>query len=362
MESKVNYEIIEKLFREKYRYFSTIAWRIVKDSILADDIVQDSFFHILKWHGLIISPRHCTILLAKIIKQRAYNYFKHEAMYNKHIILFGSVIEYMQPPISKHIDNYPLINNIIKKIPTLPTAQCKVINLYLNDLSIKEISEESGISQSHVSNTAKNGFRNLRFLSYKSHMEEVHQKASKNALAANPLHKRGREVMKFIREEGGSYDQAAEKFEVPKRTIQMLYNRHLVKEGNSKADQFQKRWTRTIGLITMKMRLIDIAEAVRVTVSAVSILKKRAEENNYQGRYKIPDINSDPWYKETFEKFAKETVNKANTKMTTEQVREIKILLKKKKFKDREIAEKMSVSLGTVKNIKSGNSWSHIAI
>ena len=55
--------------------------------------------------------------------------------------------------------------------------------------------------------------------------------------------------------------------------------------------------------------------------------------------------------------YHQQQVHRSWSKLTVEQVREIKVLLQERKLSIKEIAELYDVSKWTIRDIKRGNSW-----
>lgn len=139
---------IEELFTEyEYKMYS-IAIKILKDSYLAEDAVQEAFVSIIKNLHNLNREKNIEGYLFRCVRNQAYDILRH----NKHEVIDNSIMNISSCNLenidaSERIDNIELIETSARLILLLPKKLSEVFILYYyDDYSCTDISRKLKIS------------------------------------------------------------------------------------------------------------------------------------------------------------------------------------------------------------------------
>ncbi|MBK9254814.1 MAG: RNA polymerase sigma-70 factor [Saprospiraceae bacterium] len=140
------------------------AAKIVGDTNVAEDIVQEVFIHF--WHKGIIPDQSKSIksLFFTSTKNKALEYLRKEAINNKMLDYLKTQTDEIEPSVSEEeIDKYMLIDQIYVCIRQLPPKCADIFTLSkVNGLSYAQIAEKQKISSKTVENHMTKAFKMLR--------------------------------------------------------------------------------------------------------------------------------------------------------------------------------------------------------
>ena len=363
-----NYALIEHLFRKKYWYFWRVAYNITSSREIAEDAVQQSFLVLLKNHHRIKSPEHASILMTKIVKYQCYNWYKRE---NKGVKVreeaFLSILEYNATlPEYGKLDTYPLSQHIINKIPTLSSRKALVVKLFLNGVDATEAGKRLGVGQSTMSQQLRKALEQLREKDYRVTIKERTQQSHVKSGETRKQHTQTRlEYIHSLKDEGLTNKEID--IHLGERIGYTCYSLHRESiEGISPENRTQfvlrKETAKMKVLRDMGMSLKEIAKIFKCTISNVSlrVIRYLRTISEFPEDAIEIDIN-DPWYQRMYDVYhIEKKIIGNNRKLEVEDVKKIKRFLKKKSVI--KIAEDMNMSISAIKAIRSGKTWSHIAV
>jgi RNA polymerase sigma-70 factor (ECF subfamily) len=140
-------EEFEKIFREKYRSLCYLAFKYVKNTDAAEEIVQDVFVKIWEKKDQIILKSSAISYLVTSVKNHSLNYLKHSNIVKIHKKSEISKATYDSSDTETEMQDMELESAILNAIAELPSQRRKIFTLSRVDgLKYHEIAEKMGLS------------------------------------------------------------------------------------------------------------------------------------------------------------------------------------------------------------------------
>ena len=153
---------IDWLFRTHYSYLCKVVYKIIPDTNLVEDLVQEVFYEVWKKQGQININTSVKAYLRRAAVNRSLNYIRDQK------IKFEQdekvpLLESREASITQKIEAEDLKALIDESIDALP-ERCRVVFVLsrFEEMSYKEIAEELGISIKTVENQISKALKFLR--------------------------------------------------------------------------------------------------------------------------------------------------------------------------------------------------------
>lgn len=153
---------IDWLFRTYYSYLCKVVYKIIPDTNLVEDLVQEVFYEIWKKKGQIQVSASIKAYLRRAAVNRSLNYIRDQK------IKFGQddkipILESREDSVTEKIEAEDLKVIIDHHIDQLP-ERCRVVFVLsrFEDMSYKEIAGELDISVKTVENQVSKALKYLR--------------------------------------------------------------------------------------------------------------------------------------------------------------------------------------------------------
>jgi len=137
----------EHLFRTNYKLLCNFAFKILKNDTLAEEIVQDIFYHLWKKRQTLDNVNSLSSYLYKSVYNNSLKYIRHQKIVNEHQL----DVQFNLSQTFDFQENYSEISeirNIIEKtLCSVPVRTRVIFQLNRNQgLTYKEIAERLNIS------------------------------------------------------------------------------------------------------------------------------------------------------------------------------------------------------------------------
>lgn len=155
-------DAFEQIFKSHFNRLHAYAYTIVKDEIMAEEMVQQVFYKLWEKKDEISIQQSVTAYLYRSVYNESINYLRHnkvKAAYQSHATYMPAHPENASGRAALHELQYHL-NAALKELP----QQCRTIFQMsrFEDLKYREIAEQLGISIKTVENQMGKALRLLR--------------------------------------------------------------------------------------------------------------------------------------------------------------------------------------------------------
>ncbi|SFE09613.1 RNA polymerase sigma-70 factor, ECF subfamily [Chitinophaga sp. CF118] len=159
-------DTFEQLYRKYYQSLCFFARRLLNDTDVAKELVQDVFLKSWqKKEGLENDPDRVRAFLYQSVKNASLNYLRDTTRRNSLETQWASTQEEIDPDISNAIIEAEVYRDVLHAVSRLPDECRKVIELSMNgSKTSEEIAELLGISASTVRNQKRRGLQLMRQL------------------------------------------------------------------------------------------------------------------------------------------------------------------------------------------------------
>lgn len=167
--SDTNDQDFDNLFREYYKSLRAYAYRYVNDPFIAEDIVQDVFFHIWDKREQLHKISSIRAYLFTSVFNRANTYLTHKKLeenYQKQKLESSGLDSYYQQQIDSVSESILALEleQQIREVINEMAPQCRKVFLMSREQGLKnrEIAEQLGVSVSAIENHMKKALSMLR--------------------------------------------------------------------------------------------------------------------------------------------------------------------------------------------------------
>jgi len=153
----------EKLFLKFYDSLCNFAWRYVRSSYIAEELVQDAFLAVWESRDELDTKKNIKTYLYQIVRNKALNHLKHQEIAEKH----NTHIEWLNSATISQIHDFEEDSDFIeaaqRAIEDLPERALQVYKLNRKDgLTYKEIAEVLDISPRTVESQISRALKKLK--------------------------------------------------------------------------------------------------------------------------------------------------------------------------------------------------------
>ncbi len=155
-------ELWQEVFGYYYAALCSYAGRLVQESVIAEDLVQDILLYVWNSERKFVQMEELTNYLYRATYNRAMMWLRREKCKSKHL---GRLMEENGPEFDEmfiETVREELLRQMYLYIEELPPEQRKVIRMSVEGLSVNEIAEKLGISVNTVKTHKKRSFKQLR--------------------------------------------------------------------------------------------------------------------------------------------------------------------------------------------------------
>ncbi|MCT4614694.1 MAG: RNA polymerase sigma-70 factor [Marinifilaceae bacterium] len=148
--------IYDKYSKELYYY----ALGIVKDKLLSEDIVQETFVHLWNNHQNISLNYPINAYLYKIVKNACLNQYRHQKVVKKYEDSFDKNEAFSEEEKSELLELIDKLKGSIEKLP----EKCRKIFVLscVEGLKYGEVAEDLGISTNTVKTQVRLAYKRIR--------------------------------------------------------------------------------------------------------------------------------------------------------------------------------------------------------
>lgn len=155
-------ELWPEVFGYYYAALCSYAERLVQDSVIAEDLVQDILLYVWNCKRKFIQIEELTNYLYRATYNRSMMWLRHEKCKSKYL---NRLMEENGPEFDEmfiETIREELLRQLFLYIDELPSEQRKVIQMSVEGLTVHEIAEKLGISVNTVKTHKKRSFKQLR--------------------------------------------------------------------------------------------------------------------------------------------------------------------------------------------------------
>lgn len=153
---------MELLFQRYYAYLCRSAYRVLADSVLAEDLVQEVFYELWKRRGDLRITTSLKAYLRRATVNKTLNYIRDHRK-----VRFEQeeevTLSAQRPGAAQRLEAAELQQLIDRSIDALP-ERCRIVFILsrFEDMTYKEIAGQLGISEKTVENQISKALRLLR--------------------------------------------------------------------------------------------------------------------------------------------------------------------------------------------------------
>ena len=161
--AKGNRKAYEELFLKYYSSLVVFAQKLVNDTDMAKEIVQDTFVHFYEKRVEIKIHTSLKAHLYQSVKNRSLNYIKRENTIRAHHQLIESDLKDSQTVLNQQIEEVELEQRIFEAIKSLPDRCRDIFNKSrFEGMSNQEIADELTLSKRTVETQISKALRIIR--------------------------------------------------------------------------------------------------------------------------------------------------------------------------------------------------------
>jgi RNA polymerase sigma-70 factor (ECF subfamily) len=144
-----------------YKPLCAFGYRYVKDSFVAEDMIQEVFEILWEKRSDFNHEKAVKAFLYTSVRNKCLNHLKHKAVLEKHEEKLIYELE-SESFFTQHVIEEETFNQLYIEIEHLPNAAKKIILLALKGLKNKEIAETLNISENTVKTQKKIAYSKLK--------------------------------------------------------------------------------------------------------------------------------------------------------------------------------------------------------
>ncbi|MBE9597963.1 RNA polymerase sigma factor [Pedobacter sp. MC2016-24] len=154
----------EGLFKGNHQFLCMIAFKIVQDHYVAEEIVQEFFVKYWEECSGFLLKRNFTAFAYRSVKNRCIDYLRRQSVFNKNFVVVPfDGFDQQQADHEEVPEKDQRLKRVLELFNELPVERRKVLELHaIHDLSYKEIAEKLGISVNTVKTQLRRGYSKLR--------------------------------------------------------------------------------------------------------------------------------------------------------------------------------------------------------
>ncbi len=156
-----NVSSFELFFKRNYHISCLVALRYVKNTEVAEDIVQETFMYLWQKRAELKINKNLKSYLLNAVKNRSINYLQRERQFDE-LLEGGSLVDLREEPLDSFSDD-ELAVQIALSIEVLP-SQCRKIFLlaYQDNLTYSEIATSLNLSKNTIKTQMGIAYKILR--------------------------------------------------------------------------------------------------------------------------------------------------------------------------------------------------------
>lgn len=158
---KIDKKVFKIIFDEHYTPLCAFGYRYVKDTFVAEDIIQEVFGSLWEKRQDFYHEKAIKAFLYTSVRNNCLNHLKHKAVLEKHEERLIYELE-SESFFTQHVIEEETFNQLYAEIEHLPNAAKKIILLALKGLKNKEIAEALNISENTVKTQKKIAYSKLK--------------------------------------------------------------------------------------------------------------------------------------------------------------------------------------------------------
>lgn len=159
--TKIDQKAFKAIFDEYYKPLCAFGYRYVKDSSVAEDMIQEVFGTLWEKRLDFNHEKAIKSFLYTSARNKCLNHLKHKAVLEKHEEKLVYELE-SESFFTQHVIEEETFNQLYLEIEQLPNAAKKIILLALKGLKNKEIADALNISENTVKTQKKIAYSKLK--------------------------------------------------------------------------------------------------------------------------------------------------------------------------------------------------------